>query len=269
MKYISQFFEDIAPYFPDHHMACDGERFIIDDQTAGWAIPLSTSISLKSTAFPFVDIIIFDEFIIEKGKQHYLPNEVETLLDLYVTIARERDVVIMFLSNALSITNPYFNYFKLQVPYQSQFWRKGEIIVEMVQVDGFIERRKQSRFGSVIRGTRYERYSIENEFLLDNPEFIGKRPSNSTIYCGLFCEGVQYGVWVSKSEGLLYISPKCPDNVSPNYALTVNDHTVNKLYAGKNKPWPIRQICAYFELGAVRFENQQTKNVMLSILKLG
>lgn len=269
MKYIGQFFDDIAPYFPDHYLCCDGERFIIDDQTAGWAIPLSTSISLKSTAFPNVQSIIFDEFIIEKGKQHYLKNEVETLLDLYVTIARERDVKLICLSNALSITNPYFQYFDLEVPYNGNFWKNGELLVEMVHVDGFIERRKKSRFGQVIRGTRYERYSIENEFLLDNPEFIQKRSADASIYCGLMCMGVLYGVWVSRKEALLYISEKCPDTVPISYSLTLEDHTPNRLYAGKSKPWPIRQIESYFELGRVRFENQNTKNVMLSILKLG
>lgn len=75
---------------------------------------------LKSSSYEKVDTIIFDEFLIDKGSYHYLQNEVTQLLDVIETVARLRDIRVIFLGNAISITNPYFNYFNLTLPYNSE-----------------------------------------------------------------------------------------------------------------------------------------------------
>ena len=84
----------------------------------GFVLPLSVANILKSTSFNKVSTIIFDEFIIDKGCYRYLANEVEQFLDMVETIARLRDVRVLFLGNAISVTNPYFTYFNLTLPYK-------------------------------------------------------------------------------------------------------------------------------------------------------
>ena len=104
--------------FPDHTLSYKGDNFIIDDKVAGYAITLTMAQSLKSTNFPNVKYIIFDEFILENdGHRHYLQNEVEVFLGLVETIARMRDVKIFLLGNAVTITNPYFIFFDISLPY--------------------------------------------------------------------------------------------------------------------------------------------------------
>ncbi|MBS6750091.1 MAG: phage DNA encapsidation protein, partial [Firmicutes bacterium] len=56
-----------------------------------------------------VDMIGFDEFIIDKGSLHYLQNELKQFQDFYNTVDRFQDrVKVMFMANAVALTNPYF-----------------------------------------------------------------------------------------------------------------------------------------------------------------
>src|SRR3954471_4581510 len=106
------FFADIEAMFPDHdfrvmgyeaHMSPvkDRDQKKREWQVIGYFIALSTAQSVKSTAFPKVTKIIFDEFIAEKGATQYLTDEVTRLLNFYMTVDRGQDKTVVFmLSNA-------------------------------------------------------------------------------------------------------------------------------------------------------------------------
>lgn len=265
---IDQIFDDIAEEFPGHSLSVCGHDFYIDSKLAGYAIPLSTSKTLKSVPFPLVETIIFDEFIIENTTQRYLKNEVETFLELYSTIARERDVRVLFLSNALSISNPYFEYWELSLPYGKNIALKDEILLELVEVDGFTDRREKSRFGKLIAGTRYGNYAISNQFLLDDPTFIEKKPGTAEYFFTAVYHDNKYGFWMDKQTGCIYISRHFQENYPVEYALTTKDHKKNTLLAGSLKPRCLKMVSTAFSYGAVRFEDQKTKNIMVDILRL-
>lgn len=77
----------------------------------GYVIPLSQQARYKSSDRSKVSTIVFDEFAITE-EYMYLPNEVEQLMSLISTIIRSRDnVKVFFIGNALSLKNPYFDYF--------------------------------------------------------------------------------------------------------------------------------------------------------------
>ena len=64
----------------------------------GNAFPLSVAQDFKSSNFPNIKNIIFDEVNIEEGqKKTYLKNEVDIFLNLIETIARMRDNIRIFL----------------------------------------------------------------------------------------------------------------------------------------------------------------------------
>lgn len=266
---IGQFFDDIREAFPDAELEVKGYQFYINGNYAGQGIPLSTSRKLKSNPFPFVKRIIFDEFIIEKSTHRYLKNEVEIFLDLYETIARMREnVTALFLSNALSITNPYFNYFNLSLPWGSEFMVKDDILLQMPESAAFQDKKKETRFGKLISGTRYANYSIGNQFLLDNKSFVIKKPKNCKYYMTLVSHGEIYGCYVVKDEGFVFISKNGDPSYPIKFALTNNDHTPNSLLMGKTKPWLIKRLIEFYEQGGVRFDTQNTKNIMIDLLKL-
>ncbi len=60
------FFSDISQEFQDHELTVNGSKIYIDGEIAGYFIPLSVSQKYKSTAYPFVTTIVYDEFIIDK-----------------------------------------------------------------------------------------------------------------------------------------------------------------------------------------------------------
>lgn len=77
----------------------------------GYVIPLSQQARYKSSDRSKVSTIVFDEFAIA-DEYLYLPNEIDSLMSLISTIIRYRNnVKVFFIGNALSLKNPYFDYF--------------------------------------------------------------------------------------------------------------------------------------------------------------
>ena len=83
--------------------------FNIVDDIAGYGFTLSTANNKKSISYPNITLLGFDEFLLEKGNQMYLPNEPEKLLNLYETVARpgtdHKRVILFMLANNITITN--------------------------------------------------------------------------------------------------------------------------------------------------------------------
>src|SRR5690625_473323 len=87
-----------------------GYTFYYNDKVMGYGRALSTS--RRSASLPLVELIIFDEFLIDDsiGHDRYLNsgNEMFLFNNFYETIARGRDIPVIFLGNAFSMVNPYF-----------------------------------------------------------------------------------------------------------------------------------------------------------------
>ena len=115
LKKRALFFDDIKHKFPNHELTVQGNTMLCDGKVMGFFLALSVSQQEKSTSYPNVTSIIFDEFIIDKSHIRYLTNEVEVALDLYETVNRTRTgrekTRMYFLGNNISIVNPYFIFF--------------------------------------------------------------------------------------------------------------------------------------------------------------
>ena len=240
----------------------------INNKIAGQAIPLSTAKIEKSTPFPKVDKIIFDEFILDKGVYHYLPDEVTNFLELYETIARMRDVKVFFLSNALTITNPYFLYFDINLPYGKTIKAEDDILIELVQNKEFIEAKKKTRFAQLIEGTAYANYAIENQFLRDNKNFVEKKTEKARfIFCFIY-KGEKFGVWTDYSIGKQFVSKDYDKSSKLIYSFTLDDHTPNTLLLKGQKSVLVESFIKNYKLGLVRFESIGIKNICSEIIKL-
>lgn len=243
-------------------------RFYIDGKECGYALPLSTAMVLKSTSFAKVKNIIFDEFIITTGTYHYLKNEVHNFLDLIETIARLRDVRVFCLANALTITNPYFTYFKLSLPYKSDFktFKNGLIVVNYVRNEAYREAKRASRFGQLIAGTEYGKYAIDNEFLLDNKNFIQKRPSWCTIFSTIIINHRSYGVWRDKRNDMIYVSHDYDPTNPCCFAIDSKSHDEHTILVNaRNSPW-FKIVVDAYRVGLLRFEKQDIKNETMNII---
>lgn len=257
--------------FPDHEFKVKGYTVYIDNKPAGQFMALSKAKIEKSVAFPNVNKIIFDEFILDNGFYHYIRDEVMNFLDLYETVARDREGVrAYFLSNAITITNPYFLYFKMRVENDRKFQRfkNGEIIVEMVQDEEFIEHKKQTRFGRLIDGTEYGNYAIENKFLRDNDTFIMKKTAKARNFFILKYNGNSYGIWIDYSEGKYFVSQNIDPFCKIIYSITLQDHSPNTMLLKGGQSRNLKEFIENYKLGNVYYENINVKNVVYEIVRL-
>lgn len=254
--------------FKGHNLSVSGNDFYCDKKLCGYALPLSTANILKSTSYNKVKTIIFDEFIIDKGCYHYLQNEVTQLLDIIETIGRLRDIRVIFLGNAISITNPYFTYFDLSLPYKSDIktFKDGLIVVNYIKNEKYRAIKKASKFGKLIESTEYGKYAIDNEFLRDSKSFIAKKPKNSKFYFILVINGKTYGIWNDYKDGMMYISDDYDPNCPVRFTINSDDHNENTLLIRTRVSPFFKSIIEHYRLARLCFENQKIKNNIMNVL---
>lgn len=239
-----------------------------EKKVIGYAIPLSTANILKSTNFANVRTIIYDEFLLGPGVFHYLPNEVESFLDFYETTARMRDVRVFFLGNAITQSNPYFTYFRLTLPYNSNFktFKNGLILVNYATNEDYIAAKKSTKFGQIIADTHYSDYAIDNDWLSDDEAFIEKKVGYCKNISTVKVNGKMYGVWRSSENKRYYISEDYdPCNICV-ISLDKADHDEETiLMNARNNPF-FKFVIENFRVGNVRFETINVKNEFLTII---
>ena len=257
--------------FPDATITYQNGQYFVNDKLAGYAMALTKSKDYKSISYPLVRFIIFDEFLIEEnGYTRYLKNEVKQFLGFYMSIDRYRDnTIVFFLANSVTMINPYTLYWSLQLPYGSNIVRKGEVLLQLAQDDDFIQERKKTRFASIIAGTDFEAYAVENKFVLDSKTFIMKKTANAKYYFTFRYQGLTCGVWIDYGEGKIFVS----ENVDPScpfiYAFTTEDHSPNTMLLKSVNGYPfIKNMIENYKLGNVYFESQKLKSITYEIIKM-
>lgn len=234
----------------------------------GFAIPLSISNILKSSTYDCVDTIVFDEFLLDKGNYHYLQDEVTKFLDLIETIARLRDVRVFLLGNAISITNPYFSYFDISIPYNSEYklFKNGLILVNYIKNEKYRKEKANSRFGKLINNTKYGNYAIENQFLRDNNAFISKKSKNAKFFYTLILNNEKFGVWRDFELENIYISRDYDPNNLIVFSINNFDHNENNILLKKSSSIFIKSIINHYNIGHLFFDNINIKNIFMLYL---
>lgn len=270
-KSMSKFFKALINEnkFPDDKLDVKGNTFYINDNVAGYGVTLSTAQQLKSSNFPKVKTIIFDEFLIESGQGHYLKNEVDIFLGLIETISRMRNVRVFMLANAVTEANPYFLYFDLTLPYNNDIrtFKDGLILLQYMNNQEYIEAKKKTRFGKLVSGTDYESYAINNNFADNNSMFIEHKSGNSKFSFSFIYKDNRYGVWIDFNNSKIYVSNDFIENGFV-FATTTDDHKPNTLLYSIAKNYNCWNVfIKNYKLGNVYFENNKIKNLCKDIIK--
>lgn len=265
LKKINQFFKAVSKEFPEYKFEVKGKEFYCNGSLMGWAIPLSTWSIEKSNEYPNVRTIMFDEFLIEKSKLSYLPNEAESLLNMMETVFRERtNTRCIMLSNATSVVNPYFLYWGLMPNLDKRFnyFEDRGILIELCDSKDFGEIKKKTPFGRLIAGTDYEGMSIDNQFMNDSDTFIERRTKESHFLCAIGYQGKIFGYWVDETSGCVYASYDYQPNTRNMFSMTTEDHKENMLLM---KNWKnnyyLSVVAKAFKGGYLRFDNIVVKNL--------
>lgn len=268
LKSSFKFFDDILDRYPTTEFKLKGKAFTINGEEAGFYMSLSTAKTNKSVAYPKVNKIIFDEFILDKGMQHYLPDEVTNFLECYSTIARDRDVTVMFVSNAITFTNPYFLYFDLELPYKTEFKAKNDCCIQIIKDTEYAEHMKSTRFGKLIAGTEYGAYAIDNQFLRDNKNFVERKTGKVGYFFTMIYRGTTYGVWIDRPRQILYVSLDVDKSCGVFYSLDMDDHTPDRQLIKKNSSPLFKYFIESYKQGYVRFESVKIKNMCHELIRL-
>ena len=291
-KPMEQYFEDVRWEYPDYEFQVKGDKFYCrlkpedpdekwtDDDICGYGFALSTADNKKSMSYPNITLLTFDEFLITKGNQTYLPNEPEKLLSLYETIARPGTghprVVLFLLANAISITNPYFLYWNLRMPTKADkngkwIWKHPTrpILVEDVRNPAFIDAKRKTEFGQLVDGTTYADYSIENKFLLDDNTFVERKSAKARYYFTFIYKEKKFGVWIDNSEGKMWVSEDIDPSYVIVYTLTLKDHQPNTMFLKtRGKSGQFKAFIENYKIGNVYFETVNIKNMCYEVIQM-
>lgn len=269
----NKFFEQIRKEFPNSEFKIIKSKKVrklyIDNMLCGYALPLSSADSLKSSSYENVDTIIYDEFMLKEGSnQHYLRNEPEIILDLIETIGRLRDIKIYCLGNAISTTCPLMTYFDLTLPYNSDIktFKDGLILVNYIKNEEYRKIKKESRFGKLISGTRYGEYAIDNKFISDSKYFIKKKDDKAKMYFILYINNKNYGVWRDFSNNCMYISNDLDPNCPMLFTINNDYHNDTTIFVKVRSNPYFKNVIEYYRVGKLYFESQQIKNIVMQEL---
>lgn len=276
-----KFFDDMIDHnkFPGYHFRIQNDEYQcieVDPETEepydggcwktiGYARYLSGARQQKSVNTPKVKYIWFDEFILPKkdwGK--YVPDEVNTFLRFYDTVARMRDVIVFFVSNAECLVNPYFLYFNIHIPYNTDICRiKEDVAFEKVNNPAFQEMRRNTRFGKLIEGTEYGAYAIDNEFGVDRHSDIAKLDKTFNYQLTLVTEGKEIGVYKSNEKQMMILSFKADSNWRPRMELKFTNGKLNKMaYSTRNYHYVFKYIFSHYISGYLYYESISVKQLM-------
>lgn len=268
--------DKIRKYYPEDKLEIKGNHLFINDKDAGVFVALSTSQSMKSVDFPEVNKIIFDEFIIQENKAlTYLSNEVVLFLDLLSTVFRpiaddngkeQRRQRVWLLANAITFANIYFYYFNIK-PFKQRFYhdKKRGIVVEQCKNEIYREAVKRTQFGKLIAGTNYENYAVENNYLLDNDAFIGKKSPEAEMLFNIRYDGHEWGIYADRYK--VYVTWGI-DRTRQFYAFTKKDHSIDSVLIKNARGTIFEVLVRNYQAGLVVFENVMIKNKFIDFMKL-
>lgn len=217
----STFFADLGKEFTDYQFRVNGwlAQYSSDGETwhtMGFFVSLSQAQSLKSVSFHNVRTLIYDEFIIEKGKVTYLPNEAAVFNNFYLTVDRFSDrVKAIFLANSVSIMNPYFNMYDIKPTEYVEIIVKedGYIACHFPDSELFAQAVMGTRFGRFIKGTEYADYAVGNSFADNSDYLIGNKTSDAAYQFSLQVEETLLAFWFNAANGEFHVyeaQPKKP-----------------------------------------------------------
>lgn len=216
----STFYADLIGEFDGYGMRIKGDEFQITRnpadtkptwETMGFAVALSISSQKKSVAYPKVETIMYDEFIIERGVVQYLKNEHIVMNDFYSTVDRYKGKTkVFFLANSIGIMNPYFIEYGIEPDREWVRMRNGFICAHFPDDEDFKSAVRETAFGKFIAGSEYETYAVNNEFKDNGTNLLGRKTESSTYYATIDTGVTILSMWRDPETFIWYGQEKRP-----------------------------------------------------------
>lgn len=275
----STFFADIEHEFPNYDFKVNGPLALFAPVstrsekkrewfTMGYFIALSTSQMQKSVAFPKVKTIIYDEFIIERGNLHYLPEEATVFNNFYSTVDRYTDKTkVLFLANSVSIMNPYFLEYGI-MPDETTEWitkNGGFIVAHFPDSKDFNNGVYETKFGKFIQNTEYAKYAVENTFSDNHDSLLDFKDAKAKYLYTLECKTGSFSVWENIATGQYFVQEKKPKSQTIFTIVPEKMSAEKVLLTFTDRP--LAYLRTAFRTGKVNFDKPATRNSFTDIFK--
>lgn len=264
------FFDDICWEFPGVDLVVKGKVAYLGGAKGGTPIGqvvyLSAAQMLKSVSLKRVKHIIFDEFILEKGATHYLPDEASIFEGLYSTVDRWDDrVQVYFLANAFSLTNPYYVKYGI-VPTAEFTVESGKDRFWAVHTDRseeFAAQVSKTKFGAFLRRQDDEnsRYMIDSSFRDEGMEMVEVKPPSAIYSLSIVGGSRPLSFWLGRNWSTWYVTEGLPRDPS---LFTLSPGRVDeetRLLQPRNSY--LKNIRDSYARGCVRFDKLTTRNLFV------
>lgn len=275
------FFADIQHEFPDYdfrinsYFAQAAPASTRDDKkrewhTIGYFIALSVAQTYKSVAFPRVKTIIFDEYVIEKGAIHYLPDEAKVFNNFFSTVDRYKDKTrVFFLANSVSITNPYFIEYHVDPNKADKNgilkMFDGFMVIHFIDSEEFKQEVYNTKFGRFIQGTEYADYAVENEFFDNNDSMIGLKPHTAQYMFTLETATGTFSVWYDAKTSMWFSQLDRPGQ-EIKFTMVNERMTEDKTLVTFNDK-SIARLRSAYRHGNMRFDVASVRNAFIETFK--
>lgn len=194
------FFDDIQKKFPGYKMTQRKNSYYLqkgDEEPVkcGYFYALTEVKKLKSMVLDRVNTIFFDEFLPDDNK--YLNKldpsyEPKLIFSIYLTVARgyktpiREEVKFVAVSNNISLFNPYFSFFKLDLTKKNRV-TENYVYAELTYNKEIAELIENTKIGQIMKGTSYGDMAIGNKMLFNYDRHVCKMPKKTRLFCMLYC----------------------------------------------------------------------------------
>ena len=244
----------------------------LDGVSFGFSLSLNNVDSLKkySPVFAKVKRVIMDEFQTESGR--YLPNEIDKLQSLLMTVARgggeqSKFVQLVLLGNFISLMNPYFIRFGIHKRYRTdtKIMRGKGWVAEFAFNESAKNAIENNKTFKAFANDKYTISSTTNEFLINTESFVEKMNGKNSYIGTIIFDGVKIGIREFYEKGILYITKKIDNSNNNILIFNANDHNQNTIMV-EHHTIIYNILKRAFRDGFMRFEDLQCKNIIFDIL---
>lgn len=280
---IKNFFDDISHEFVGYGFEVEGNRLYLTQGDGkekerfhcGYAFALSILQKVKSMPMEKVNTIFFDEFIPENlqylkpSEPSYEPNQ---LTSLFMTVARGRekpireDVKIICVANAISLYNPYFSTYGIDLAEKTKFKDKHKsVYAEKITNTAVADEIRKSKVGGFLTCTSYGAYALENISFKDIYTHIERKPIKSVRRFCLYMNG-WYTCYTANHR--MYFEKSFDKTIPQKYKIT--ELNQNDPWSKVNIPYFKGQIFKvvqdYANADTIYYDTMQTKTVLAGFM---
>lgn len=245
--------------FKSDHFKLTGNGVVL-----GYCVAISEYIKIKKYSFPKVYYMMFDEYMLEKDDGYWKGwREPELLLNIYQTVDRGRDEVIVFmLGNNTSFYNPYHMNPAFNIPLiePGKIWKSKNVLFQYaIPSEQMKKEISKKSFTKLIENTDYGRYATDGKYIEDRMDFLSHLGPRSKYMFTVFSDGFSFGVYSDSSKGEVIVSDKVDDSCKIKFALTLEDHRENTLIVPHSQVH-LKWFSDLYKRGAVKFDSMRVKS---------